>query len=465
MAFQVAADNRDFAKERPAMKKVTLKQALVFSFLGAGVCSVGLGLAQSGSSGNMLTGASAFATIATEKPGTFRKITPADLPAPFATPSAANQSHIVPRPANASLQVPSGFQVELFASGFEGPRELRTAPNGDIFVADSAAGEIKVLHGLKNGKAESITVFAKGFNRPFGMAFYPLGSDPRYIYVGNTNSVVRLPYRNGDLKASGPSEVIVKSLPSGNSSDPLGGGHWTRDVVFTRDGKKMLVAVGSRSNVDDADNNPAEEHRADVLEFNPDGTGLRVYASGIRNCVGEAIQPETGDLWCSTNERDALGDNVPPDYITHVQEGGFYGWPWYYTGGNQDPRHKGKHPELKDKVIVPDVLLQPHNASLEIAFYEGNQFPAEYKGNIFAAEHGSWNRSNRTGYEVIRVPVEHGKATGAYEDFVTGFATPEGQVWARPVGVTVASDGSLLISDDGSASVWRVSYTGRPGSN
>jgi glucose/arabinose dehydrogenase len=449
-----------------AMKKrITLKQALLFSLLGAGVCSVALGVPQSGSPGNILTGASAFANIATEKPGTFRKLTPADLPAPFATPSAANQSHIVPRPANASLQVLPGFQIALFATGFEQPRELRTAPNGDIFVADSEAGEIKVLHGIKDGKADSVSVFARGLTRPYGMAFYPLGSNPQYIYVGNTNSVVRLPYHNGDLKASGPAEVIVKSLPSGNSSDRLGGGHWTRDVVFTRDGSKMLVAVGSRSNVDDADNNPAEDHRANVLEFNPDGTGMRVYASGIRNCAGEAIQPETGDLWCSTNERDALGDNIPPDYITHVQEGGFYGWPWYYTGGNQDPRHKGKHPELKDKVIVPDVLLQPHNASLGIAFYESNQFPAEYKGSLFAAEHGSWNRSSRAGYEVIRVPVQNGKATGAYEDFVTGFATPDGQVWARPVGVTVASDGSLLVSDDGSDSVWRVSYSGRPGSN
>ena len=450
------------------MRQTTLKRALLVSFSGAAICAgiaVALALPQNGGPGNMLTGSSAFSTIATEKPGTFRKITPADLPAPFATPSAANQSHIVPRPANASLQVPPGFQIQLFATGFEQPRELRTAPNGDIFLADSGAGEIKVLHGMKDGKPESVTVFASGFNRPFGMAFYPLGADPQYIYVGNTNSVVRLPYHSGDLKARGPAEVIVKSLPSGNASDPLGGGHWTRDVVFTRDGKKMLVAVGSRSNVDDADNNPAEDHRANVLEFNPDGTGMRIYASGIRNCVGEAIQPETGNLWCSTNERDALGDNVPPDYITHVQEGGFYGWPWYYTGGNQDPRHKGKHPELKDKVIVPDVLLQPHNASLEIAFYEGNQFPAEYKGNIFASEHGSWNRSNRTGYEIIRVPVENGKATGAYEDFVTGFATPDGQVWARPVGITVASDGSLLVSDDGSNSVWRISYSGHPGSN
>jgi glucose/arabinose dehydrogenase len=447
------------------MKKIFLKRSVLYSLLAAGVCSVALGLPQNGPSGNVLTGSAAFSNASTEKPGTFRKITADDLPAPFATPSAANQSHVVPRPAEASLQVPPGFRVQVFASGFDQPRELRTAPNGDVFVADSSAGQIKVLHGMKDGKAESVTVFAGGFTRPFGMAFYPPGAEPQYIYIGNTNSVVRLPYHNGDLKARGTAEVIVKSLPSGDSSDPLGGGHWTRNIVFTRDSKKMLVAVGSRSNVDDADNNPAELHRANVLEFNPDGTGLRVFASGIRNCVGEAIQPETGDLWCSTNERDALGDNVPPDYITHVQDGGFYGWPWYYTGGHQDPRHKGKHPELKDKVIVPDVLLQPHNASLGIAFYEGNQFPPEYKGNIFAAEHGSWNRETRTGYEVIRIPVEHGKATGVYEDFVTGFVTPDGKVWGRPVGVAVASDGSLLFSDDGSSSVWRVSYSGKPGSN
>jgi glucose/arabinose dehydrogenase len=441
------------------MKRASRKRAFFLFFSLAAVCAgISVALALPQGEGKILTGAAAFSTTATEKPGVFRKITVADLPAPYATPSAANQSHIVPRPAGASLQTLPGFQVQLFATGFEQPRELRTAPDGDVFVADSSAGEIKVMHGMKDGKAESITLFANGFNRPFGMAFYPPGADPQYIYVGNTDSVVRLPYRNGDLKARGAAEVVVKTLPSG-------GGHWTRDIVFTRDAKKMLVAVGSRSNVDDADNNPGEVNRADVLEFNPDGTGLRVFASGIRNCVGEAIQPETGDLWCSTNERDALGDNVPPDYITHVQDGGFYGWPWYYTGSHQDPRHNGKHPELKDKVIVPDVLLQPHNASLEIAFYEGTQFPQEYRGQIFAAEHGSWNRGTRTGYEVIRVAVEHGKATGAYEDFVTGFATPDGQVWGRPVGVTVASDGALLVSDDGSNSIWRISYSGKPGSN
>src|ERR1700694_276673 len=263
------------------MKRSSRKRAfflfLSLAAVGAGI-SVALSLPQS--EGKLLTGAAAFSTAATENPGPFRKIPVADLPAPFATPSAANQSHIVPRPADASLQVPPGFQVQLFATGFDQPRELRTAPNGDIFLADSGAGEIKVLHGMKDGKAESTTVFANGFNRPFGMAFYPPGSDPQYIYIGNTNSVVRLPYRNGDLKARAPAEVIVKTLPSGNASDPYGGGHWTRDVVFSPDGKKMFVAVGSRSNVDDADNNPAEVHRANVLEFNPDGTDLRVYASG-----------------------------------------------------------------------------------------------------------------------------------------------------------------------------------------
>jgi glucose/arabinose dehydrogenase len=223
----------------------------------------------------------------------------------------------------------------------------------------------------------------------------------------------------------------------------------------------MFVSVGSYSNNDDTDRNPRERNRADILEFNPDGSGERVYAYGIRNAVGIAVEPGSGHLWGSVNERDELGDNLPPDYITHIQAGGFYGWPWYYMGGHQDPRHAGKHPELKDKVITPDVLLQPHTASLEMVFYDGQQFPAEYRGSIFAAEHGSWNRRKRTGYEVIRVPTSNGRATGEYEDFVTGFVTSAGKVWGRPVGVAVAKDGSLLISDDGSNSIWRVSHAGR----
>jgi glucose/arabinose dehydrogenase len=248
-------------------------------------------------------------------------------------------------------------------------------------------------------------------------------------------------------------EEIVPHLPTG--------GHSTRDLAFSLDSKRLFVAVGSGSNVDDPDRNPGEFHRANILEYTPDGKFTGVYGSGIRNPAGIGVNPTTGEVWCSTNERDSLGDNLVPDYITHVQQGGFYGWPWYYIGGHPDPRLEGKHPELKDKVIVPDVLLQPHNASLELTFYDGAQFPSEYRGDLFAAEHGSWNRANRTGYEVVRVPLENGHASGVFEDFITGFVTPGGEAWGRPVGVTVAQDGSVYFSDDGTKSIWRVSYVGK----
>ena len=223
----------------------------------------------------------------------------------------------------------------------------------------------------------------------------------------------------------------------------------------------MFVSVGSHSNNDDADTHPEEKERADVLEMNPDGSGRRIYAAGLRNAVGIAVSPETGELWGSVNERDELGDALPPDYITSIKDGGFYGWPWYYIGANWDPKHQGKHPELQSKVIVPDVLVQPHMASLEMTFYEGKQFPQEYHGDIFAAEHGSWNRSRRAGYEVVRVPMKNGKALGDYEDFMTGFVVDNDHVWGRPVGVTVGNDGSLFVSDDGSKIIWRVTYTGK----
>ncbi len=409
---------------------------------------------------NVITGKAAFADYTQQKPGAFRKITLADLPEPFASESVDNGPAETARPSDAWPQTLPGFKVELYATGLNYPRLMRTAPNGDIFLAESRSGEIKVFRGLtSDGKAQQTEVFATGLKRHFGIAFYPPGPDPQWVYVGNTDSVVRFPYKKGDMKASGPQQVIVAELPGGGQL--RGGGHWTRDIAFSRDGKKMYVSVGSRSNHDDMDDNPAELHRADILEFNPDGTGFRIYAAGIRNAVGIAVQPETGDLWCSVNERDTLGDDLVPDYITHVQDGGFYGWPWFYMGGNWDPKHKGKHPELKDKVITPDVLLQSHFASLEMTFYEGKQFPAEYKGDIFAAEHGSWNRKKRTGYEVVRVPLTKGKATGEYEDFLTGFVTADGKVWGRPVGVTVGNDGSLFVSDDASKSIWRVSYAGK----
>jgi glucose/arabinose dehydrogenase len=396
-----------------------------------------------------------FTDFRYEKPGKVRKITVKDLPAPYATRSAGNGPQIVARPEGAWPQVPEGFKVELYATGLDNPRIIHTAPNGDIFVAETKAGDIRIFRGTtNNGKPAQMSVFASGLNQPFGIAFYPPGPKPEWVYVGNIDSVVRFPYQNGDLQAGGPAQHIA-DLPGA-------GGHTTRDIQFSLDGKRMFVSVGSASNVDDTDTTPAEKNRADVLVLNPDGSNMQVYAYGIRNCVGLGMNPLTGELWCSTNERDGLGDNLVPDYITHVQEGGFYGWPWFYLGGNQDPRHKGKHPELKDKVIVPDVLLNPHNASIGITFYDGKQFPAEYQGDLFASEHGSWNRAVRVGYELVRVPLHQtGHASGEYEDFMTGFVVDNGSVWGRPSGVTTAPDGSLLVTDDGSNSIWRISYTGK----
>jgi glucose/arabinose dehydrogenase len=404
---------------------------------------------------NIVTGKAAFDSYMTEKPGVTRKITLADLPAPDQAEAVANPPTVVPRPEGAWPQVPPGFKIDLYADQMPAPREIRTAPNGDMFVAESYAGQVEIFRGITpDGKPKQRSVFATGLHDNFGIAFYPLGDNPQWVYIGNTNSVVRFPYRNGDLKARGPAETIVAKLPAG-------GGHWTRDLAFSPNGKHLFVAVGSASNVNDPDTHPEEFHRADILEFTPQGKFEKVYAYGIRNPVGIAIDPATGELWCSVNERDNLGNNLVPDYITHVTEDGFYGWPWFYMGGHWDPRLQGKHPELKDKVITPDVLLQPHNASLEMVFYEGNQFPSQYKGDIFAGEHGSWNKKPRAGYEVIRVPVNDGKAPGEYEDFVTGFVTPKGEVWGRPVGVAVAPDGSLMVTDDGSRSIWRVTYTGK----
>jgi glucose/arabinose dehydrogenase len=400
----------------------------------------------------VLTGTAAFSTALTEKPGTFRHITPADLPKPNATPSANNRSHIVPRPDGGLPQALPGFSVNQFVSGLTRPRAMKTAPNGDVFLAETGAHQIRVYRGVsKEGKPSRGSVFATDLGPVFGLAFYPPGDDPKWLYVSNTTTVVRFAYNGDDMTATGKPETIITGIP--------GGGHSTRDLAFSPDGKSLFVAVGSGSNVNDPDTTPAEKNRANVLEYTPEGKFVRVYGAGIRNPVGLAVNPTTGQLWCSVNERDGLGDNLVPDYITHIVPGGFYGWPWFYIGGNQDPRHAGKHPELKSKVIVPDVLLQAHNASLQLMFYEGSQFPGEYKGDIFAAEHGSWNRSERTGHEVIRIPLKDGKASGMYEDFLTGFVLPNGDVWGRPVGVAAAKDGSLLVSDDASGSIWRVSYS------
>jgi glucose/arabinose dehydrogenase len=419
---------------------------------------------------SVLGGAAAFGSWHDDAPGKRRHITADALPAPYATPSVGNSVRVVRQPAGAKLQVPAGFEIKEFANGLSGPRLLRAAPNGDIFVAETGAGRIRVLRPGEDGATVSQNeVFASGLRGPFGIAFYP-AANPQWVYVGNTDSVVRFAYRDGDMKARGAPETIVPQLPVG--------GHTTRDVVFSKDGSRMFVSVGSASNdaesmggLDPAavqkweQDKPAgaawrsEAERADVLVFDPQGKGRRIFATGIRNCVGLAIHPSTGDLWCSTNERDGLGDNLPPDYITRVREGGFYGWPWYYVGAHQDPQHLGERPDLKDKVTVPDVLIQAHSASLQLMFYTGDQFPAALKGSAFAAEHGSWNRATRTGYKIIRAIVKDGVPTGEYEDFVTGFVIDDVSVWGRPVGVVQAKDGSLIFSEDGNGTLWRVSAT------
>jgi glucose/arabinose dehydrogenase len=399
----------------------------------------------------VLAGAAAYGDWTSDAPGVRRLVTPADLPPPYATRNASNGPRIVNRPREALPQVPPGFKVEEFATRLSAPRVLRPAPNGDIFIAEVGAGAIRVLRRGSGAPAGSGAVYAEGLDEPFGLAFYPPGGDPQYLYVGTVDAVLRFAYRNGDVKARGEPEKIVR-LPEG--------GHSTRDVIFSPDGRKMYVSVGSASN--DQEWGSDESRRANILELNPDGSGERRFATGLRNPVEMTIHPSTGELWTVVNERDALGDNLPPDYVTRVRDGAFYGWPWYYIGANQDPRHKGEHPELRDKIAVPDVLIQPHSAPLGIAVYTGRQFPAAYRGDLFVALHGSWNRAQRTGYKLVHVKLKDGKPSGDYEDFMTGFVTGEGDVWGRPVGVAVAPDGALLVSDDAGGVVWRISYTRSP---
>jgi glucose/arabinose dehydrogenase len=411
--------------------------------------------------GELLTGEDAKGDWTTDAPGVRRLLVPADMPPPYATKSVDNGPNLVARPEGALPRVPDGFRVDLFATGLTNPRMVRSAPNGDLFVVESSANRVRVLRDADgDGKPELSNVYAEGLKQPFGVAFYP-PKDPRWVYVANTDSVVRFPYAAGDVRARGPAEVVVNDLSGGGRL--RGGGHWTRDVVFSLDGAKMFVSVGSRSNVSD---DAAEDRRARIFEFTPDGKNERVYASGIRNPVGLAVHPETGELWTSVNERDELGDHLVPDYVTRVRDGAFYGWPWFYIGPNQDPRHEGKQPELRSKVTVPDVLLQSHSASLGMTFYAGTQFPAAYRMNAFAAEHGSWNRARRTGYKVIYLPLKSGVPTGEYVDFMTGFVTAEGDVWGRPVAVTEGNDGALYVTDDAGDCVWRIAYQpSRPGSS
>jgi glucose/arabinose dehydrogenase len=405
----------------------------------------------------LLTGSAAESDWTGDAPGVRRKLVVKDLPEPYATTSVKNHPDETDPPEGALPAVPAGFTVARFASDLSAPRMLRTAPNGDVFVAESKSDHIRVLRDADgDGRAELSQVFADDLDQPFGIAFYPPGPEPTHVYIANTDSVVRYAYKSGATKASGAKQTIVRNIPSGGQLE--GGGHWTRDIVFSKDASKLFVSVGSKSNNED---NEKEARRARIFEYSVDGKNERVYAYGIRNPVGLAIHPHTGQLWASVNERDELGDQLVPDYVTHVTESGFYGWPWFYLGDHQDPKHAGAHPELKGKIILPDVLLQSHSAALGMTFYTGQRFPKEYADQAFVALHGSWNRNQRTGYKVVRLPMRGSEANGEYVDFMTGLVTSEGKVWGRPVAVDTAKDGSLLISDDVGNVIWRVAYAGK----
>ena len=409
-----------------------------------------------------------------DKPGDLHHIKAADLAAPFASESAGNGPKLAPRPDGAMPAVPKGFKVGIYADNLGKPRLPLRAPNGDIFLSDAAKGQITLLRSRGGDKADTTTVFATGLARPYGMALWPAGANPKYLYVANVDAVVRFPYSVGDLKAKGEPEVIVDHISE------TSGNHVTRTLAFSKDGKTMLLSVGSATNIGakigatppqplaqwEAKYGVGaawgeELERASVLAFDIDGRNRRPYANGLRNCVGMLVHPSTGDLFCSVNERDELGDNLVPDYLTRVRKGGFYGWPWYYIGANEEPRLKGIRPDLKNKVIVPDTLIQSHSAPLGMVVYQApkgakNAFPKAYEGDIFLALHGSWNRATRTGYKVVRVMMKGGVPTGQYQDFMTGMVLSDRDVWGRPAAVEVALDGALLVVDDGGGIVWRI---------
>ncbi|HEY2144691.1 MAG TPA: PQQ-dependent sugar dehydrogenase [Steroidobacteraceae bacterium] len=411
-----------------------------------------------------------------DAPGRTHRIPVASLPAPYATSSSNNRPSVTAKPAGANLAVPPGFHVEAFATDLGGPRKMLLAPNGDIFVTEMRAGRVSVLHPTADGRrAARIDVYLRDLRQPFGLAFYPNAQNPQWLYVAETNRVTRYAYKIGDVKARGDAQVVVAQLPSGS-------GHSTRDIAFSPDGKGLFVSVGSASNV--AESMPkksaaqtaaweaqrglgaawdSEDNRAAVLEFDAASPAQStLYAAGIRNCVGLTVQPQNGALWCTTNERDGLGDDLVPDYSTRLKRGQFYGWPWYYMGSTEDPRLRGQRPDLAGKVSVPDVLYQSHSASLSMTFYTAgggkSAFPAAYVGDAFVAFHGSWNRSLRTGYKLVRVHMKNGEPTGNYEDFLTGFVVDDAHVWGRPVATVELQDGSLLMSEDGNNAIFRISH-------
>ena len=370
-----------------------------------------------------------------------------ELPEPYHSPSVRNRPQVIERPDGARLQVPAGFEIEEYASGFKRPRFMALGPSQELLLSDSVAGgSVYVLLDRDNDfKPEERKVLVDGLDRPYGLAFWK-----DYLYIAETTSLKR--YRYDAKKMSvGPGEEIVPMADFDR-------GHWTRTVLFDRAGEKMYLAIGSRSNVDAGE----PERRAAINRFNPDGSGHEIFAAGTRNPIGLRFYPGSDTLWAAVQERDGLGDDLVPDFFTSIREGGFYGWPFSYIGPHEDPRRKGERTDLVKKTIVPDIPIPSHSAVLDCWFYTGSQFPEQYRGGAFLAYHGSWNRAKRTGYKVVFVPFQDGKPAGKAQDFLTGWMLDpeEREVWGRPVGLIELPDGSLLVSEDGGNKIWRISYTG-----
>ncbi len=405
------------------------------------------------------------------RPGTTHRITLSQMPRALATKNVSNPAKISARPPDAWPQVSKGFEVTVFSQDVIHPRNMVVAPNGDVFVAETAKGRITVLRPGRDGV--KATTYVTGLEGPYGMAFYPSGDHPQYLYIANTLSVIRYPYAEGNTTAGQP-ETIIASLTFAP------GGHITRSLVFTPDDRHLLVSIGAATNVGNTMPKMPPEPlktwqalhglgagwgdetgRAAILQFAPDGSNQTPYAQGLRNCVGLLIHPVTHGLFCTNNERDYIGDDLPPDFFTHVKAGAFYGWPWFYIGAHADPRRAGERPDLTRSVTLPDLLIQPHSAPLGAAFYyprtgAANAFPRDYTGDAFIALHGSGNRTLRTGQKVIHVKLVNGVPADHYEDFMTGFIVDNNSVWGKPVSIVVARDGALLVSDDVSNTIWRI---------
>lgn len=416
------------------------------------------------------TGQAALTDWTGDAPGVCRHIQNSDIPAPpqgtDPEKSVAKPITVVPVPANALPKVPEGFSVEVFASGLKQPRIMRFAPNGDLFLSEVGSGRVLVYPGGK--PTATPAVFTEGLDRPYGIAFYP-AQNPKYVYIAASDQVVRYPYKKGDTKASAAAQVIVPNIPNKR--------HWTRDLAISADGKRLLVSVGSATNVAGGmpDKTAAEiaAHekvhgrgaawgeeldRAVVRSFDPEGKSVRNYATGLRNCSGLATDPKTKSLYCVVIERDHVGPDLVPDMFVSVREGDFHGWPWYYLNGLEDPAWTGKRPELKQYIRAPEVMIMSHSSPISASFYSGKAFPAEYQGNAFIALHGSHSKPNRAGYKVVRAVMKNGKATGEYIDFMTGFMVDNDHTWGRPTGVVGTPDGALLVSEDGNGVVYRVKH-------